>query len=122
MPIHIDDFESHEPGEGATNAERVVRFLARNRDKAYKASEIAAAVDVNRNSIHPVLNRLKERGVVRHREPYWAIGDVETVRDAMAFSDTVSFLDEELGEESRSEWLDAADDGHDGPQDGASEE
>lgn len=108
MPISIDEFESRDPERRETNAERVVRFLARNRDKAYKAIEIAETTDVKENSIHPVLNRLEERGLVRHREPYWAIGDLETVRDAMMFSSTAEFLDEALGPESREEWLNAA--------------
>lgn len=110
MPISIDEFESHDPGERRTNAERVVGFLARNRDQAYKAVEIVAATGVNRNSIHPVLNRLEERGLVRHREPYWAIGDLDAVRDGYVFHSTVTTLDDELGPESRAEWLRA---GHD---------
>jgi len=108
VPISIDEFESHEPGDQATNAERVVRFLARNRDKAYKATEIAEATGVGENSIHPVLNRLVDRGLVRHREPYWAIGDRDAVRNATEFSSTAAFLDETLGPESREEWLEAA--------------
>lgn len=107
MPINIDEFESHDPDD-ETNAERVVRFLARNRDKAYKATEIADATAVDENSIHPVLTRLEDRRLVRHREPYWAIGDVEDVRDATVVSATSEFLDEELGPESRDEWLTAA--------------
>jgi len=110
VPISIDEFESHDPEE-ETNAERVVRFLARNRDKAYKAIEVAEATGINENSVHPVLNRLEERGLVRHREPYWAVGDLEDVRDAMVFSSTTEFLDDTLGAESRAEWLDAADEG-----------
>lgn len=108
MPISIDEFESHEPEEGMTNAERVLRFLARNDDRAYKAVEIAEATGVDENSIHPVLNRLKERGLVRHREPYWAVGDLDDVQDAVVFGSTVEFLNEELGAESREEWLKAA--------------
>lgn len=108
MPISIDEFESRDPEKRETNAERVVRFLARNRDKAYKAIEIAKATDIKENSIHPVLNRLEERGLIRHREPYWAIGDLEKVRDAMMFGSTAEFLDESLGRESREEWLSAA--------------
>lgn len=111
MPISIDEFESHEPGDRRTNAERVVRFLARNRDKAYKALEIADATGVNENSIHPVLNRLEERGLIRHREPYWAIGDLDAVRDATMFHSAAAFLDEELGPERRDEWLTAAREG-----------
>lgn len=108
MPISINEFESRDPVSGETNPERVVRFLARNRDKAYKATEIAAATDINENSIHPVLNRVKERELVRHREPHWTIGDLETVRDAMQFASTAAFLDETLGPESREEWMNAA--------------
>lgn len=108
MPISIDEFESRDAEKRETNAERVVRFLARNRDRAYKAIEIAEATEINENSIHPVLNRLEERGLVRHREPYWAIGDLEAVRDAMVFSSTAEFLDDTLGPESREEWVTAA--------------
>lgn len=111
MPISIDEFESHDVGDGETNAERVVRFLVRNHETAYRAVEIAEATDVDENSIHPVLNRLEERGLVRHKEPYWAIGDLETVRETMVFSSTAAFLDDELGTESREEWLAAAHEG-----------
>lgn len=113
MPISIDEFETHDPDDGRTNPELVVDFLARNRDKAYKAVEIAEATDVDENSIHPVLNRLEERGLVRHREPYWAIGELEAIRDAKMFHSTAAFLDDELGSESRDEWL-AASEGDDG--------
>ena len=115
MPISIDEFESHDPEKRETNAERVVRFLARNQDKAYKAVEIAEATGVNENSIHPVLNRLEERRLVRHREPYWAIGDIEDIQDAVVFSSTAEFLDDVLGPESREEWLRASE-GDDGKQ------
>jgi hypothetical protein len=108
VPISIDEFESHAPEEGVTNAEHVLRFLARNDDKAYKAIEIADAAGVDRNSIHPVLKRLREQGLVRHREPYWAAGDLDDIRDAVVFQSTAKFLDERLGSESREEWLNAA--------------
>lgn len=108
MPISIDEFEAYDPDDGSTNAERVLRFLARNRDKAFKAAEIAERSGVNRNSIHPVLNRLEDRRLVRHREPYWAIGDLDAVRDAAVFHSTAAFLDDELGPERRDEWLAAS--------------
>lgn len=108
MPISIDEFESHDPENAKTNAERVVQFLARNRDKAYKAIEIAEATGINENSIHPVLNRLKERELVRHREPYWTVGDLDVVSESLRFSSSVEFLEETLGPESREEWLRAA--------------
>jgi len=63
MPISIDEFESRDSEKRRTNAERVVHFLAENRDKAYKAIEIAEATGVDESSIRPVLNRLEERGL-----------------------------------------------------------
>jgi predicted transcriptional regulator len=108
MPISIDEFESRDTDEELTNSERVLRFLAANPDKAYKPVEIADATDVNKNSVHPVLNRLKQKGIVRHREPYWAVGDLDDVREAIVFQSTAEFLDEKLGSESREEWLSAS--------------
>lgn len=106
MPISIDDFDQFDSNERReTNAERVLRFLVRNRDKAYKATEIVEATGVAENSVHPVLNRLEERELVRHKEPFWAIGDIERVREAFVFHSTAGFLDDELGTESREEWL-----------------
>lgn len=107
MPISIDEFESREPGDEPTNAERVLAFLARHSDQAFKAREIADGTGVNHNSIHPVLRRLEERSMVRHREPYWAIGDLDTVRDAYQLHDLATHLDAELGVERREEWLTA---------------
>lgn len=114
MPISIDEFEAHDPDDARTNAQRVLDFLARNRDKAYKAVEIVEETGVDGNSIHPVLNRLEKRGLVRHREPYWALGDPGAVRDAEIFHSTAAFLDDEFGPESRDEWLTAAREGEDG--------
>jgi DNA-binding IclR family transcriptional regulator len=108
MPITIDEFDEHGSDREPTNAERVLRFLSENRENAYKASEIAESTSVNENSIHPVLNRLKARDLVRHKAPYWAIGDAEHVTGAVLLHSTASFLDEELGAESREEWLAAA--------------
>ncbi|WP_276256484.1 HTH domain-containing protein [Halomontanus rarus] len=109
MPISIDKFDHYEaPNRHETNAEQVIRFLVENRDQAFKATEIADETGINRNSIQPVLNRLRSRELVRHKEPYWAIGDLDRVRDAFMFQSTTQFLDEKLGQEDRDEWLDAA--------------
>jgi len=109
MPISIHQFEeSDRLPRHETNAERVVRFLVVNRDMAYKASEISDATGVAENSIQPVLGRLREQGLVRHKKPYWAIGDLDRVREASLFHSTAAFLDHQLGDEDRSEWLAAA--------------
>jgi hypothetical protein len=50
----------------------------------------------------------RKRGLVRHREPYRAIGDLEKVREALMVSPTAEFLDETPGPASREEWVGAA--------------
>jgi len=103
MPITAEEFDEL---EGKTNAERIVEFLAANSDKAFKASEIAEETEMEPNSVHPVLKRLRERGLVRHKPPYWAIGDDEKVRAAYELHAVSSYLDEEIGAEERKDWVD----------------
>lgn len=75
MPISIDAFENDESLEEPSIGERVVAFLATNDDKAFKRGEIAEAIDAEANAVGSALTRLNNRGLVRHREQYWAITD-----------------------------------------------
>lgn len=106
VPIDIETFdrasedELHEP----TNGEKVVRFLVRESDKAFTPAEIAERAGVKKSSISTVLRRLEDRGLVRHKGDYWAIGDEETVRDAYDFHRVLEDLDERFGEEDLDEW------------------
>lgn len=115
MPIDIETFTeaSDEELTEVTNAEKVVRFLYQNDDKAFTPSEIAEGAGVKKNSISTVLRRLRERDLVQHKGDYWAIGDEETVQDAFRFHRTMEDLDQRLGTEDIDEWREhAADDGN----------
>lgn len=72
MPIDIERFESGEDFREQPTSLRIVRFLLANDDRAYTRSEIADAIDATPETVGTNLTRLKDRGVVRHREPYWA--------------------------------------------------
>lgn len=114
MPIDIDTFE-HEStfeGTGESNARRILGFLARNDDKAWTRAEIADETDLDPNVVSSVLNRLKQRNLVRHKSPYWALGDEQRVRAAYDFSDALAALDEQLGEEDMEMWRENAPDEH----------
>ncbi len=111
VPISIDESETASPAEERPNGHRVLEFLVEHRDKAFKASEIAAGPDVHENSVHPVLHRLESQDLVRHRAPYWALGDLETVGAALGYHEVAAFLDDALGPERRREWLAAEEDG-----------
>lgn len=75
MPIRIERFEDADALGGLSTGERVVRFLATNRDRAFTRREIADAVDAAPETVGTALTRLKARGLVRHRAPYWAFTD-----------------------------------------------
>jgi DNA-binding IclR family transcriptional regulator len=77
MPIDIDEFEEKSDQtigiEDGTNADRVLRFLAENAERAFTQSEIHDETDVKRGSVGSVLSRLEEADLVRHKGTYWAV-------------------------------------------------
>lgn len=113
MPIDIETFEDESGFEDDTNAERIVRFLAVNDDKAFRRSEIAAATDIDPDAASAVLSRLKQRELVRHKPPYWAIGTEQRVRSATDVANTLESLNDRLGEEEMDEWRAASEDSSD---------
>lgn len=58
-----------------SNPHRIVSFLAENPGVGFTPKEIAEATEVARGSVGTTLSRLEEQGLVRHKEPYWAIVD-----------------------------------------------
>ena len=110
MPIDIETFNDSSESEltGETNAERIITFLARNDDKAFTPSEIADGSGVKKGSVSTVLSRLEDADLVRHKGEYWAIGDMDRVRDAYDFHKTVERLNEQYGEEDLEEWKEHA--------------
>lgn len=69
MPIDIETFTEASADDliEVTNAEKVVRFLIRNYDKAFTPFEIPEGAGVKKNSIRTVLRRLEERDLMRHK-------------------------------------------------------
>ncbi|MDF9747494.1 MarR family transcriptional regulator [Natrinema salsiterrestre] len=106
MPIDIEKFDESSDVELSepTNGEKVVQFLARNNDAAFTPAEIADGAGVKRNSVGTVLRRLEDRDLVRHKGDYWAIGDMDRVRDAYRNHQMMQKLDERCGEEDPENW------------------
>ena len=65
-----------------------MRFLAAHPDKAFTQSEIRDATGVKAGSISVVLSRLEERGLVRHKGTYWALGDDDEAAAYTSMADT----------------------------------
>ncbi|AEN05751.1 helix-turn-helix domain-containing protein [Halolamina sp.] len=112
MPIDIETFEQNsEFDNGQTNAERILRFLARNNDRAFERNEIAEATGMNPNTVSAVLSRLKERGFVRHKPPYWAIADdTERLERYSGYERATALFNDRLGEEDKELWREHASD------------
>lgn len=100
MPVDVDWFEAAETER--TTSERIIRFLASHDAQAYTRREIADAIDGDPETVGTNLTRLKRRGLVRHRQPYWAFTD-DRERAREALSDrydeaTLAVLLDEAGE------------------------
>lgn len=108
MPIDIEAFEQESAFDAEpTNAERILAFLLSNDDKAFRRQEIADATDIDPNAVSAVLSRLKERDLVRHKPPYWAIGDRDRIRSATDLSRGLRTLNDRLGPEEMDAWREA---------------
>jgi hypothetical protein len=85
----------------------------------------ASETGVPRGSVGPTLQRLRERGLVRHREPYWAVAEDDRIAtyesmlrgmEALADDDAWSEVDaaeHTVDESELAEWRERAD-GDDG--------
>jgi predicted Rossmann fold nucleotide-binding protein DprA/Smf involved in DNA uptake len=115
MPIDIETFESSPAdrlqNSRETNADRVMRFLAAHTNKAFTQSEIRDATDIKAGSISVVLSRLENRGLVRHKGNYWALGEDDDVAAYTSMLESTRAANDRFGEEDMDEWLEhAADD------------
>ena len=112
MPIDIETFESSPEDRlqhsGKTNADRVMRFLVAHPDQAFTQSEIRDGTDVKAGSISVVLSRLEDRGLVRHKGNYWALGDADEVAAYASLFESTRAANDRFGEEDMDEWLEHA--------------
>ncbi|MFC4247637.1 MarR family transcriptional regulator [Natribaculum luteum] len=100
--IDIDEFENADDDEfeERNDTERIVLFLDKNDDRAWKAATIADQLELDTDAVSAILSRLKERGLVRHKRPYWAITDNEDrLRAAYQLHQHHQTADEQYGEE-----------------------
>jgi len=100
--IDIDEFENADAGEfeERNDTERIVLFLDEHDDRAWKAATIAERLGLEPDAISAILSRLKDRELVRHKRPYWAIThDEERLHSAYRLHQHHETADERYGEE-----------------------
>jgi Mn-dependent DtxR family transcriptional regulator len=100
--IDIDEFENADADEfeERNDTERIVSFLNRNDDRAWKAATIAERIGLETDAVSAILSRLKQRELVRHKRPYWAItDDTERLQSAYQLHRQHEAADDQYGEE-----------------------
>lgn len=78
MPVKFDDYEAGSDEidwamEPESNAYTILEFLAANPETGFSPKEIHEATGIPHGSVGTTLGRLEDRGLVRHKEPYWAV-------------------------------------------------
>jgi hypothetical protein len=109
MPV---EFESYDPeGQGqrlsfteGSNAYAVLEFLARHPESGFTPKEIAEETGVPRNSVGATLSRLEDRSLVRHKEPYWAIGEDDRLAAFAGALHGTAAAQDRFGDEDWGEW------------------
>lgn len=87
MPIKLDSHEEPPPVRPGTNAHELLSVLLAHPDVGFAPKELAEMTDVPHSSVHKTLARLREKGLVRKVDSYWAVAeDVAASRIANAVS------------------------------------
>ena len=100
--IDIDEFNNADADEfeERNDTERIVLFLDKHDDRAWKAATVAEQLGLDTDAVSAILSRLKERGLVRHKRPYWAItDDEERLQSAYQLHRHYETADEQYSEE-----------------------
>lgn len=108
MPV---DFEAYTPEEDdgirpveGSNAYAILRFLAGRPDKGFTPKEVTEATGLPRGSVGPTLARLEESGLVRHKEPYWAIAEDDRLGAHAAMLHGLEAAEDRFGDEDWGDW------------------
>ena len=116
MPVEFEQYqESNDDGEfdwtlrEGSNPHKILAFLSKYPEQGFTPKEIHEAAGVTRSSVGKTLQRLKERQLVRHAEPYWAIGDEDRVGTYLGMVSSLDTIVEREGTEDYQEWRRAAD-------------
>lgn len=84
MPVNFEEYEDRTADSGLsfdpdTHAYEILSFLGEHPETGFKPGEIAEETGIKPGSVRGTLKRLEDRGLVRHAEPFWAIGDDDRV-------------------------------------------
>lgn len=111
MPIQFDEYtESNELENWLSpdsNSYSVLSFLADHPEQGFTPTEIHEEVDIPMGSIGPTLQRLDDRGLIRHKGSYWAIARDDRLASLTSTLSTLRAMDD-LGDREDVDWKDRA--------------
>jgi len=118
MPVEFEEYRESRDGDDfdwtlheGSNAHTIVAFLAEHPEQGFTPKEIHEATGVTRGSVGKTLQRLEDRQLVRHAEPYWAIGDDDRIGAYLGMLSSLDAVAKREGTEDYDEWREAADTG-----------
>ena len=114
MSIDRDTFEktSEDELEELSVPDQVLGFLAANKDRAFKAREIASQIGLDEGAVSTALSRLKDRDLVEHKATYWAITDDTARLDRYSgYKRATALFNQRLGTEDEESWREHAPEG-----------
>jgi len=107
MSIDRDTFKNTSEDELADLSvpDQVLGFLAANKDRAFKAREIATQIGVDEGAVSTALSRLKDRDLVEHKATYWAVtDDAERLEAYSGYERATTLFNDQLSEEDKESW------------------
>jgi DNA-binding transcriptional MocR family regulator len=133
VPIPEDDFQTIDgDGDGQpmldlspdTTQGKLFRFLLEHADQAFRQREIITSIDVPRGSVGPTLSRLEQRGLVEHRDRFWAVADAEhaVATAGLHGAATADEVDGGFSDEDVATWMETAADPIETNTEGANDE
>jgi len=99
--------QEHQQGQARSLSvpDQVLGFLAANKDRAFKAHEIASQIGVDEGAVSTPLSQLKNRELVEHKATYWVVtDDAERLGGYSGYERATALFNDQLSEEDKESW------------------
>lgn len=112
MPVRVEELDAvvPPPARPGSIAARALAFLRENEGYAYSLGELADALGVEPTSLSPQLTRLRQRGVIAHKNGHWHALDERHAAMALAMRSATRVANERLSAEDPKDWMDTPQD------------
>lgn len=92
------------PPRPGSNPDRVLAFLHKHIDEAWRASELSANLDIEIHTLGSALRRLRLRGLIDVKDEHWYALEDDEMAKRQAYLLTTKLANEKWGPERREDW------------------